>query len=260
MEKEARFFLTYDMLGDIRRSGPVQWKVNRYRTEDLKDHILDLIMMIKLIKPYLPSYIDKSKMIDYALFHDDEEAITGDITGFEGVARAEKERVNVIAMNYMIDEYNDIENLEGSMKGYDEKKDLEAKIVSMLDKLSHCIPFFKYESEQEIDMDNPDIIESLRNDPGVVALKEQGLSLSEIFYVWHIKKVAFTDEELVKYNISREEADSIVNIIKTFMNSIVSQTKKLNQIVDGFPKEATIYRHINDDNQDENINKGNPKK
>lgn len=245
MEKEARYFLTYDMLGDLKRSGPVQWKVNRYRTEDVKDHTLDLIVMIKLIKPYLPSNIDLSKMIDYALFHDNEESITGDITGFEGVSKEEKERVNKIAMNYLINSYKGIMNIENSIEGYEGKKDIEAKIVYMLDKMSSCIPFLKYDYEHEVDMDNPEIIDSLRNNPGVVKLKEQGLSLGEIFYVWHLRKVNFSDEELVKYNITKETADSIIETIKTFMKSIVIQVKQLNQIVDDFPKEAMIYRDIN---------------
>ncbi len=238
------------MLGDLKRSGPVQWKVNRSRTEDVKDHTLDLIMMIRLIKPYLPSNIDISKMIDYALFHDSEELITGDITGFDGVSREEKERVNKIAMNYLIDRYGDIMNIENSLEDYEDKKDIESKIVHMLDKMSSCIPFFKYDYEQKVDMDNPEIIDSLRNNPGVVELKEQGLSLGEIFYVWHIRAVKFSDEELVKYNITRETADSIVNTIKTFMKSIVEQVKHLNQIVDDFPKEAMIYRNINDSGEE----------
>ncbi len=248
MDKEARYFLTYDMLGDLKRSGPVQWRVNRFRTEDVKDHTLDLIVMIRLLKPYLPSNIDLSKMIDYALFHDNEEVITGDITGFEGVSKEEKERVNKIAMDYLIKEYNSIMNIENSLEDYEDKTNIEAKIVYMLDKLCSCIPFLKYDAEQKIDMDDPNIIESLRNNPGVVKLKEQGLSLGEIFYVWHLRKVNFSEEELVKYNISRETADSIVNAIKTFMKSIVNQIKYLDQIVEDFPKEAMIYRDINDRN------------
>jgi hypothetical protein len=206
--------------------------------------------MIKLIKPYLPSNIDFSKMFDYALFHDNEEAITGDITGFEGVSQEEKERVNNIAMNYLINKYGDIMNIEKSLEDFEDKKDIESKIIYMLDKMSSCIPFLKYDYEHEVDMDNPEIIDSLRNNPGVVELKEQGLSLGEIFYVWHIRAVKFSDEELVKYNITRETADSIVNTIKTFMKSIVEQVKHLNQIVDDFPKEAMIYRNINDSGEE----------
>lgn len=248
MEKEARYFLTYDMLGDLKRSGPVQWKVNRFRTEDVKDHTLDLIVMIKLLIPHLPSFINMSKMIDYALFHDNEEIITGDMTGFEGVSKEEKERVNGIAMRYLINEYNDIMNIKDSLENYEDKVDIEAKIVSMLDKLCSCIPFLKYDFEDKVDMDNPDIIDSLRNNSGVVKLKEQGLSLGEIFYVWHMRKVIFSDEELVKYNISRDIADSIVNTIKLFMESIVSESKQLNKIVDCFPQEAMVYRRINEKN------------
>ena len=245
MEKQAKYFLTYDMMGDLKRSGPVLWRIKRSRTEDVKDHTLDLIVMIKLIKPYLPSNIDMSKMIDYALFHDNEEVITGDITAFEGVSSEEKKRVNGIAMKYLISEYGDIINIGDSLEDFEELKDIEAKIVYMLDKVSASITFLKYDYEQKVDMDNPDVIESLRNNPGVVELKKQGLSLGEIFYVWHLRKVNFSDTELVKYHISRETADSIVNVIKAFMAAIFEQIKDLSQIVDDFPKEAMIYRNIN---------------
>lgn len=256
MQKEAKFFLTYDMLGDLKRSGPVQWQVNRPRTEDLKDHVLDLIVMIKLLRPHLPIDIDMFKIIDYAIVHDSEEVITGDITGFEGVTSDDKKRVSKIAMDYLINEYHNIMNYEESMTDYKGRNDIEAKIVYMLDKISHCIPFLKYDYESKIDMDNPKVIETLRNNPEVVRLKNQGLSLSEIFCVWHMRKITFSDEELVKYNISRDTANRIVEVIKSFMESIIAQSKQLDQIVNDFPKDAMMYRYINDRAEnDESFNK-----
>ena len=149
-------------------------------------------------------------------------------------------------MNYLINKYKNIMNIENTIEDYENKKDIESKIVSMLDKMCSCTPFLKYDYEQEVDMDNPKIIDSLRNNPGVVKLKEEGLSLGEIFYVWHLRKVNISDEELVKYNITREDADIIVKTIKTFMEAVADQVKQLNKIVDDFPKEAMIYRNIND--------------
>ena len=49
MEKEAKLFFLFDMLGDIKRSGPIQWKIDRFRTSDIKNHILDLIVITKLL-------------------------------------------------------------------------------------------------------------------------------------------------------------------------------------------------------------------
>ena len=245
MDKEAKLYVVFDMLGDLVRSGPLQWKVDRFRTEDVKDHVFDLILMTKLIKPYIPSYVDTDKMIDYAIVHDLEEVITGDITKFQGVSSEEKARVNKIAMDYLIDEYGDIINLDRLFNEYESRSTLEAKILLMLDKVNSSVAFLKYDNEKKIDMDNPEIIESLRNDPGVVKMKNEGYSLGDLFYVWHLRAVKFTDEEIVKYNISKEDADIIVNAIKSLMASIREQILRVKEIDDSFPEEAKKYRRTN---------------
>ena len=43
MIEQAKLYLIFDMLGDMKRSGPVLWHVNRERLEDIKDHIFDII-------------------------------------------------------------------------------------------------------------------------------------------------------------------------------------------------------------------------
>lgn len=116
----------------------------------------------------------------------------------------------------------------------------------MIDKVHSSIEFLKYDNEKKVDMDNPEIIECLRENPRIVKLKKQGLSLGELFYVWHISSVNFTEEEIMKYNISKEDADTITSSIKTFMNSLFEQEKSKEKIEEDFPVEATIYRDINE--------------
>ena len=258
MEKEARLFLLFDMLGDLKRSGPVQWQVDRSRTSDIKDHVFDLIGEIRLLKPYLPKYINTERMIDYAIVHDLTEVITGDITTFEGVSKEEKARVDKLATDYLIETYGDTMNIENLLSSYNKRDTIEAVTLHMLDKISSSIEFLKYDYEKKVDMDNPDIVESLRCNPGVVKLKEQGLSLGEIFYVWHLRSVVITDEELTKINkyrykytdelVSREDADKIVDTIKTFMGCLHDQISKLDEVTEDFPKEAMVYRYINERN------------
>lgn len=245
IKKEAKLFLIFDMLGDLKRSGAVQWKVKREKTEYVKDHVFDLIILTKLIKPYLPKFVDIDKIIDYAIVHDLEEVITGDITGFEGVSKEEKNRVNKIAMDYLIDTYGDILTLNKLFNEFENSETIEAKILHMLDKISSSIPFMKYDNEELIDMDNSEIIESLRTNPGVVKLKQQGLTLGEIFYVWHLKSVNISDDELNKYNISREDADMITNAIKNIMLAIHDEIPHLKEIEEDFPKEAMLYKNLN---------------
>ena len=246
MNKEANLYLLFDMLGDIKRSGPIQWKIDRFRTSDIKDHILDLIVITKLLKPYLPAYINTDKMIDYAIIHDLTEVITGDITTFEGITKEEKKRVEKLAREYLISEYQSMLNINTLLDDFENSKDIEAKTLHMIDKVHSSIEFLKYDNEKKVDMDNPEIIECLRENKEVVELKKQGLSLGEIFYVWHLKSVNFTDEEIIKYNISKEDADRITSSIKEFMESIFEKSKNIHKIKEDFPEEATIYRDINE--------------
>ena len=96
----------------------------------------------------------------------------------------------------------------------------------MIDKVHSSTTFIKYQTEQNINMDNPDVIEELRNKPIVIENKKEGKDLADIFYEFHIKAVNITDEECQKYNISKEDANKIVNIIKSFAQSFYQQ--KLN--------------------------------
>ena len=246
MEKEVKLYELFDILGDIKRSGPIQWKIDRFRTSDIKDHIFDLILITKLLKPYLPAYIDTEKMIDYAIVHDLTEVITGDITTFEEIKKKEKKRVEKIARDYLIEKYQSILNINTLLEDFENSKDLEAKTLHMIDKVHSSIEFLKYDNEKKVDMDNPEIIECLRENPRIVKLKKQGLSLGELFYVWHISSVNFTEEEIMKYNISKEDADKITSSIKAFMNSLFEQEKSKEKIEEDFPVEATIYRDINE--------------
>ena len=134
-------------------------------------------------------------------------------------------------------------DLKTILTNYEEKADLESKIVNMIDKVHSSTTFIKYQSEQDIDMDNPNIIKALRNHPFVVEKINQGYDLADIFFEFHMKAVSFTDEELQKYNITRKQADTIVNAILGFATEFYNQkqNKTLLNVKDNFPKEAMKY-------------------
>ena len=89
---EVKLFMIFDILGDTERSGPLQWKIERERLEDVKNHILDLLLITRILRKYFPSNLDYDKITDYIICHDLPEAITGDITKFEGVSNEEIKR------------------------------------------------------------------------------------------------------------------------------------------------------------------------
>ena len=239
---DVKLFMIFDILGDTERTGPLLWQIDRKRLEDIKDHILDLILIARILKRYFPANLDYSKINDYIICHDLPEAITGDITKFEGVSEEERKRVTDIAIEYLSNKFKNI-NLGIILKRYENKIDIESKVVNMIDKVHSSTTFIKYQSEHDVDLNNPRIIPELRNHPFVVQKIAEGMDLADIFYEFHMMSAVITNEECKNYNISRDDADKIVNVIRAFASEMYQQ--KLNgtllDVTNDFPGEAMKY-------------------
>lgn len=236
--KEVKLFMVFDILGDTERTGPLLWQIERKRLEDVKNHILDLLLIARILRKYFPDNIDYDKINDYIMCHDLPEAITGDITKFEGVSGDEIERVTNLAIDYLSNKFGNVLDFGTILNNYENRVDIESKIVNMIDKVHSSTTFIKYQSEQDINMDDPRIIPELRNHPFVVKKIEEGKDLADIFFEFHMKSVNITDEECERYSISRETADKMVNAIGAFANEMYSQ--KLNGTLLNVKKDFPI--------------------
>jgi len=240
---DVKLFMVFDILGDTERTGPLLWQIERKRLEDVKNHILDLLLIARILRKYFPDDIDYDKINDYIMCHDLPEAITGDITKFEGVSGDEIKRVTSLAINYLSSRFGNVLDFRTILNNYEDRVDIESKIVNMIDKVHSSTTFIKYQSEQDVDMDNPRIIPELRNHPFVVKKIEEGKDLADIFFEFHMKSVDITNEECEKYSISKENADKIVNAIRAFANEMYNQ--KLNgtllNVKKDFPTDAMKY-------------------
>ena len=239
----VKLFMIFDILGDTERSGPLLWHIDRKRLENIKDHEMDLLLMFRILRDKLPKTLDDKKICDYIICHDLPEAITGDITKFEGVPENEIKRVTEIAINYLSDKFNDIIDFNTIINGYEDRIDLESKVVCFLDKLHSATTFIKYQSEKNVDMDDPRIIPVLRNHPFVVKKKAEGKDLADIFFEFHMMSIKFSEEDISKYHITEEEANNIVSVIRGFANEIYNQKRNrtLLNAKNDFPKDAMIY-------------------
>lgn len=243
MENEVRLFMIFDILGDTVRTGPTLWHISRKRLEDVKNHILDLLLIARIIEKHLPSFLNDRKIFDYIICHDLPEAITGDITRFEGVSKEEIDRVTRIAIDYLADKFGDVMDLKTILNDYEAKSDIESKVVDMIDKVHSATTFIKYEAESHINMDDPRILPELRNHPFVVEKHNQGYDLADIFFMFHMQSVNISDDKCVEYGIDRADADKIVNAIASFANELYKQ--KLNRTLltasIDFPVSALKY-------------------
>ena len=242
-KNDVKLFMVFDILGDTERTGPHLWQIERFRLEDVKNHILDLQLIIRILRRYLPECLDYDRINDYILLHDLPEAITGDITKFEGVSNDEIRNVTEIATEYLANTFDGIIDIRGILSDYENRIDVESKIVHMVDKVHSSTTFIKYESENHVDMDDPRIIQELRNHPFVVEKINDGYDLADIFYEFHMKAVNISDEECQQYGISRDEADCIVLAIRGFADEMYNQ--KINRTLldtkKDFPNKAMIY-------------------
>lgn len=243
-EKAVKLFMVFDILGDTERRGPKLWQVERKRIEDVKNHILDLILIVRILKKYFPKNIDYDKLNDYIICHDLPEAITGDITKFEGISEGEIKEVTKIAIDYLIEKFDGVIELETILKDYECKKDLESKIVNMIDKVHSATTFIKYQCEKNIDIFNPKIIPELKKDEFVKDKIKEGKDLGDILYEFHIKSVNITEEELKKYGITKQAASKITNAIKAFAEEVYNQKKKGTLLNESkkFPIRAMKYK------------------
>jgi len=123
-ENDVKLFMIFDILGDTERTGPLLWHIERERLEDVKNHILDLLLIFRIIKKYLPDKLDNNKIVDYIICHDLPEAITGDITKFEGVAKEEIQSVTEEAIDYLGERFNDVFNIYEILNDYERQIDL----------------------------------------------------------------------------------------------------------------------------------------
>ena len=243
MKEQVKLFMIFDILGDTERTGPVIWQIKRKRLEDIKDHILDLILMARILRNYLPDFINFDKLYDYIICHDLPEAITGDITAFEGITKEEKEKVTNVAIEYLQQRFGHVMDLKKIIMGYEERIDIEAKITKILDKISSFFAFLKYQSEQNVDMNNPHIIPSLRYHPYVDQKIKEGKDIGDIFFEFHMHDINISDKECEKYQLSRKDADKILEVIRAFANELYIQKLKgtLLDVKETFPSEGMKY-------------------
>ena len=241
--KDVKLFMVFDILGDTERTGPHLWQIDRFRLEDVKNHVLDLLLIVRLLKKYFPDGLDYDKIEDYIICHDLPEAITGDITKFEGVPGDEIKRVTNLAIEWLGKVFDDVMPLSCILNNYEAKVDIESKIVNMIDRVHSSTTFIKYQSEQDINMDDPRILPGLRNHPFVDQKIKEGKDLADIFFEFHMQSVFISDEECEKYGISREDADRLVNVISSFANEMYKQkcNKTLLNIREELPKNAMLY-------------------
>ncbi|KAF8856821.1 hypothetical protein BDZ45DRAFT_675179 [Acephala macrosclerotiorum] len=152
------FFHMLERLKTTKREG---WR--RFGIKDgesISDHMYRMSLITMFAPPSLSSRIDVQRCVKMALIHDMAEALVGDITPVDGVAKHEKNRRESTTMDYF--EKSLLGRVNGGVTGkdikaiwqeYEDSKTLESKFVHDVDKIELILQMVEYEKREDRKLD-----------------------------------------------------------------------------------------------------------
>ncbi|KAI8630621.1 HD domain-containing protein [Xylariaceae sp. FL1651] len=149
-ESPIPYFHMLERLKTNKREGWRRFNINR--GESISDHMYRMSLMSMLCPPSLAPKLDLFKCMKMCLVHDMAEALVGDITPVDGVAKPEKSRREAETMDYIS------KNLLGKVYGghtgaeiraiwqeYEDSKTLDSHFVHDIDKMELLTQMVEYE-------------------------------------------------------------------------------------------------------------------
>ena len=156
-EEEAAALVDFAMfvqrIKGVKRTGWVRERV--HGPESVGDHMYSMGVLAMLIADADPT-VDRDRCVRMALVHDLAEAIVGDITPFDGVPKAEKQRLESEAMHRIVGSAKRprlAADMLSLWREYDAGQTPEARLVKDIDKLEMIATAHAYETAQQIDLE-----------------------------------------------------------------------------------------------------------
>ncbi|KAJ8609219.1 hypothetical protein MRB53_039255 [Persea americana] len=128
--------------------------------ESIADHMYRMAIMTMLAPRSLSSRLDVPRCTRMALIHDMAEALVGDLTPMDGVAKSEKSRREAETMEYLTkDLLGGVEDSDAGAemmavwREYEDGETLESKFVHDVDKMELVLQMVEYEKAHEGQLD-----------------------------------------------------------------------------------------------------------
>lgn len=153
------FFHMLERLKTTKREG---WRRFGIKTgESISDHMYRMAIITMCAPPSLAAKLNIPKCTKMALIHDMAEALVGDITPVDGVAKHEKSRREATTMDYFTKSL--LGKVNGGMTGqeiravwqeYEDSETLDSKFVHDVDKIELVLQMVEYERvhNQKLDL------------------------------------------------------------------------------------------------------------
>ena len=192
------FYLLCNKLKDVVRSGWQKWGVDRFRVESIAEHVYGTQMLAIAMWSEYKYDIDLYKTLTMLAVHEMEEIIIGDLTIFE-TAKESKQEKGHIAVNNILSNLSNAENIKNLIHEFDERKTKEAKFAYFCDKLECDIQAKLYDEQNCVDLNNQEN-NKIMNDKDVKELLNKGLSWSDMWIEYGQKKYNYDDNFMAVSN------------------------------------------------------------
>ncbi|KAG4414410.1 hypothetical protein IFR04_012473 [Cadophora malorum] len=194
------FFHMLERLKTTKREGWRRFGISH--GESISDHMYRMSIITMLAPPSLSSKLNIPHCTKMALVHDMAEALVGDITPVDGVAKHEKNRRESTTMDYftksLLGRVNggiSGEELKAVWQEYEDSETPESQFVHDVDKIELILQMVEYERihERKLDLGEFSWVATRIVMPEVKAWSDELLKEREEFWAGHTH-TTYTDE------------------------------------------------------------------
>ena len=201
-ESVIRYYVLCNKLKNIIRTGWKDWNVKRDRIESVAEHIFGVQMLAIAIKSQYEYDIDISKVILMLALHELEEIYIGDLTQFQ-ISKEEKEKIGHEAINKVLKDLLDKEQILKLILEFDERKTKEAIFAYHCDKLECDLQCKLYDEENCVDLSLQDKNQTF-NDQLVQKLLQEEKTWSGMWLSFGQNKYNYDENFLKISNYSKK--------------------------------------------------------
>ena len=195
-EKNAiDFYMLYNKLNEIIRTGWISWNVKRDRVESIAEHVYGAQMLALGMYFAYEDYknIDIKKVILMLALHETEETIIGDISALK-MSDKERNKIGHVVVEQVDEKFCANGEIKDLNFEFDEGKTLEAKYARSCDKLQWDLQSIIYDREGCVNINtkadkDPIVI----NNQLVKKMLEAGKSFSEICLLYSQERYAYDE-------------------------------------------------------------------
>jgi len=182
MNKEKniiRFYVLCNKLKDLIRTGWENWNVTRDRLESVAEHIFGVQMLAIAMHSEYQYDLDIKKIIYMLAIHELEEIYIGDLTMYQ-VSKEEKEKLGHEAIQKVLKDLLNKDELLHLILEFDERKTPEARFAYWCDKLECDLQCKLYDEQYCVDLNNQEGNDTIK-DEQVSQLLKTGQSWSSMW-------------------------------------------------------------------------------